>query len=176
MYRGGLKKWVIRKSSANRSLWPSIRFFSGMVDVLEANTDEAGSERGAAAVTLVAVADGDRRERAAVREDTNAVAHVGDQILQPACAALVAAVLLGLIETAELRRGFASRLGLAQAFAPVVGGLSFEVIAQLGVQLEVEPAASKQASPDCHESIIQIRVIVNLQSASRRVTLLGVQP
>ena len=57
---------------------------------------------------------GDGGERPAVREHPEAVAQVGDQILEPARAPLVAAVLLGLIETAELRRGLASRLGLAQ--------------------------------------------------------------
>ena len=82
----------------------------------------------------------------AARED-----QIGAHFCEEPQSALVPAVLLGLLETAKSAAGAAARRVLAEAGRDQVGGVPFEVIAELGVEPLLDLSLSSRSLPDLHD-------------------------
>ena len=91
--------------------------------------------------------------RAAARElPSQRVPQVASEVVEPPCAADVAAQLLDLVEAAELEARAPARLVLRQPRPKVVGHLSLDMVAQLAVQLAFEPVTVTEAPPPAHRA------------------------
>src|SRR6185436_5973823 len=114
---------------------------------------------------------GDRgdREAGALPEDAGGVPDVLDKVLEEARAAHVAALLLHLIEAAELEAGAPARAGLVHARPHVVGDLTLEMIAKLGVELRFETTPADQPRPPGHDASPSAALMIKpIASVSRR--------
>ncbi len=69
------------------------------------------------------------------------------RLVDPPCPAHVAAQLLDLVEAPELEARAPARFGLRHAGPDMVGHLPFDVVAQLAVQLSLEPVTAAQPPP-----------------------------
>src|SRR6185295_14634051 len=83
--------------------------------------------------------DRDESEGRTPAKDANAVTQVLREVVEIAGAAGVPAVLLGPVDAAELEEGAATRLRLGHSGLDVVRDLTLEVVAQLAVELLLQP-------------------------------------
>ena len=113
----------------------------------------------------------DRREREAraLSKDTTGVPHVPGELFDQAGPANIAALVLHLIEAAELEAGPPARVRLAHARPHVVRDLALDVIAQLGVELRFQATPAEQPRPPGHDaSPSAVLMIKPIASVSRR--------
>ena len=96
--------------------------------------------------------DGDDRERRPAGEQAHREPQVLPGLVQPPRAARVAALLLDVVEAAELDPRAPARLVLGQAGPHVLGRLPLDMVAQLAVQLAFEPVAVPEAPPPAHRA------------------------
>ena len=91
-------------------------------------------------------------EGAVPREAADRVAQVARDALDPPRPTRVAAQLLDLVETAEFESRAAPRLVLGQAGPHVLGHLPLDMVAQLAVQLALQPITVPESPPPAHRA------------------------
>ena len=98
--------------------------------------------------------DGEQGDaRAAARElSSQRVPQVASEVVEPPCAAHVAAQLLDLVQAAELEARAPARLVLGQAGPDVMGYLPLDMVAQFAVELAFKPVAASQPPPPAHRA------------------------
>ena len=118
-----------------------------------------------------------RREPAFLEQQPHREPQVVPRLVDPPRAARVAAHLLDGVEAAELEARAAARLLLRQAGPDVLGDLTLDVVAQLGVQLVLDPLAMPQPSPPAHDGhSLRSTVIGSSRTARRTGPRLAISP
>ena len=110
--------------------------------------------------------DDDGRDEGRRQERANAEPQVLPGLVEPSRAARIATDLLDLLDAAELDTCSSLRLPLGHSGPHVVGHLTLDVVAQLGVELPLHPVAIPKAPPPGH-GVPEVRRIRPTASASR---------
>ena len=125
--------------------------------------------RGAGADAQGQRGDGEHGDaRAAARElSLQRVAQVASEVVDPPRSAGVSAQLLDLVEAAEVESGAPARLPFGHPGPDMLGHLPLDVVAQLAVELALEPVPAPQPPPPAHRAPPAVPRISPTASARR---------